>query len=73
MALSEEDKKIIAGEHRLAEKYLCGRIKFKGPIRHIDDGKNDVIISLPWQDVVKLLANYGIARIAESVEPGKHL
>ena len=58
-------RKILAQEGALAEKYVCERVKMSGPLRHVDDGKNDVLIQLPYPSLVRLLRDYGINRIAD--------
>lgn len=65
--LSAEDQKLWDGELAKAEKYMTTALRFKGPIKYVDDGQQDVIVELPWSNVVRLLAAYGINRLCETI------
>lgn len=69
----KEQAAIIKAEYAKAEKYMVARLKIVGGPTFIDDGKTDILVSIVYQDLVRLLGNYGVARVAESVENGKHL
>jgi len=62
--LSKKDKQLLADEEKAAQMYLCAHLKMTGPIEYIDDGKTDVIASLPWPSLVRLLRDYGVSRLA---------
>ena len=67
--LSKKDKELLAAEQKAAESYLCSHLKMTGPIEYIDDGKTDLIASLPWPSLVRLLRDYGISRLASVYAP----
>lgn len=70
--LSAADRKLLDAETVGAEKYLCGRLQFKGPIRHVEDGKTEVLVELSYADLVRLLRDYGInRRLCEVAEAQK--
>lgn len=71
--MTKKKRSIVKAEYAKAEKYMVARLKVTGGPTFIDDGKTDIIVSLVYQDLVRLLGNYGIARVAESVQADRHL
>jgi len=66
--MSEEDRRIVRLEEDAAEKYLCERIRFEGPLQHIPDGRKDLLLQFTWENLVKLLRNHAIGRITSYAE-----
>jgi hypothetical protein len=67
--LSPEDEKVWQGELSRAEKYLLTAVKAdpNRPLKHIDDGKQDIYVSFKYPELVQIVASYGIERLVAAI------
>ena len=66
--MTNENEQAYQEERKRAGEYLTKAVKPSGQIIHLDDGKEEVYLRLTFPEMVTLLANWGIERMAQSVE-----
>ena len=69
--LSERHKVIYAELTQDAEKFLCTRTKFTGEIRHIPDGKADLMVSFKWPELLKVMSQFFVSELNRLPELSK--